>query len=213
MEPISGTETPAPTVPAANPAVETNGIPGKLRLKAGQVLSPAEIARRAKFRLKYYKAKDKEVGTNNELPFPGPAENTASPPPVSVPSVGRWDSTIIKRFLGSILPALENWSIARLVAKAAKLGNPALTREVEKDAAWPTACKEIILNSGPEVIADALNQAGIDPKYFPLATLIGAVGGIVVGQGLLAAKLDRMIAEQEQRKEETRMTATGEMAG
>ena len=131
-------------------------------------------------------------------PPPVPGQESGGPdvsPPASV-----WNPEPIRQFIRAILPSVEKYDIASLSAKAARLGDPEVLAMVEKGAQWPSPAKATIESTLPEVIADGMTQAGIDPKYFPLVACAGAIGSIATGRALLNAKLDRLIAENQSKR-------------
>lgn len=87
-------------------------------------------------------------------------------------------------------------TVARLTSKAAKARLPAdVLKKVEADARWNPMQKTALVTTGPQVLADAMNEAGISGKFQPLTVFALTVASIVFSQQSKAAELERLITD------------------
>lgn len=106
---------------------------------------------------------------------------------------------MVKPIFDQVIPAVEKFTVTRLVAKAGKLDVPPdLLKEIERDAAWPGPAKAAIIAAGPMCAAKWLNQSGVGAENAPEIILGTALASLVAHHLALSAKLDRLIAQQRQ---------------
>lgn len=118
----------------------------------------------------------------------------ATPGPV-VPGVAvvPWDPGLLSPLFQAVVPEVEKLDVASLRAKAAAIDDQ-LAARVEKDAGWNPVAKATLTTTGPQVVAQALNSAGISAEHAPAIALVTAVASIFAGRTILARKLDEMAA-------------------
>lgn len=134
-------------------------------------------------------------------PFPDPPLVAESGPGPVAPAPGDppavpWDASVLEPLFRSIVPEVEKLDIAALKAKAATLGED-MVRTVEKDAAWNPVAKTTLISTAPAVVAQTLNSIGISATHAPALALLGAIGAILTGRQILAAKLDELAKAQQ----------------
>lgn len=133
-------------------------------------------------------------------PFPDPvvvAESGAGPvaPSPTDPPPVPWDASVLEPLFRSIVPEVEKLDIAALKARAASLGED-MVRTVERDAAWNPVAKTTLITTAPAVVAQTLNSIGLSATHAPALALVGAIGAILTGRQILAAKLDELAKAQ-----------------
>jgi len=104
-----------------------------------------------------------------------------------------WDAGVLSPLFQAVVPEVEKLDVASLRAKAAAIDGQ-LAAQVEKDAAWNPVAKATITTTGPQVVAQALNSAGISAEHAPAIALATAVASIFAGRTILARKLDEIAA-------------------
>jgi len=160
-------------------------------------------AQRAKWREKNRRAYARRMAKERGEPDPFPDTAVVDPAgagpvapspgdPVPVP----WDASILEPLFRAIVPEVEKLDIAALKAKAAPLGEE-LVRMVEKEAGWNPVAKTTVTTTGPAVVAQVLNSVGISSAHAPALALVGAIGAILTGRQILAAKLEELATAQQ----------------
>lgn len=119
----------------------------------------------------------------------------ATAPGTVVPGVAvvPWDPGLLSPLFAAVVPEVEKLDVASLRAKAAAIDDQ-LAARVEKDAGWNPVAKATLTTTGPQVVAQALNSAGISAEHAPAIALMTAVASIFAGRTILARKLDEMAA-------------------
>lgn len=85
-----------------------------------------------------------------------------------------------------------------LKAKALAV-DPCLVDMVAKEAPWNSVSKLTLIETGPEVTADALNAAGIGAERAGLVAFVMAAWCIFSGRSVVADRLEKMAAEKSER--------------
>lgn len=96
----------------------------------------------------------------------------------------------------TVVPEVEKLDVASLRAKAAEIDG-GLAAQVEKDAGWNPVAKATVISTGPAVVAQVMNSAGISAEHAPAIALVTAVGSILAGRMILARKLDEIAAQRK----------------
>jgi len=189
------TTSPAPSGVAVSPSPPP--APGPAPVGAGNApgSTPEQRARwREKNRRAYQRRKAREAG----LPDPDPAPEVVAKPADDPTQAGGggvapvpWDPSVLDPLFRAIVPEAERLDIATLRAKATALG-PDMVRMVEADGRWNPVAKSTLITTGPQVAAQVLNSVGVSTQHAPAIALVMALGAIITGRGILAAKLDEM---------------------
>lgn len=192
-------ENPPPNPPGVASSTPPASPPGSVPVGSASKSTPEQRARwREKNKRAYARRMAKERGEPD--PFPDPplvAESSAGPvaPAPGDPPAVPWDASVLEPLFRSIVPEVEKLDIAALKAKAATLGED-MVRTVEKDAAWNPVAKTTLISTAPAVVAQTLNSIGISATHAPALALLGAIGAILTGRQILAAKLDELAKAQ-----------------
>ena len=118
---------------------------------------------------------------------PGPVAAAVGPVP--------WDPGVLSPLFQAVIPEVEKLDVASLRAKAAAI-DETLAARVEKDAAWNPVAKATLTTTGPQVVAQALNSAGISAEHAPAIALCTAVASIFAGRTILARKLEELASRR-----------------
>lgn len=110
-----------------------------------------------------------------------------------------WAGEQLKPIFEQVVPALEKLSVTGLVKRAAAI-DPALAKEVAKDAPWNEASKAGVIASGPQCAAELLNEMGVGPEKAHWVALLVAAGSIYAGHQGLAAKLNEIEGRRAKEK-------------
>lgn len=161
-------------------------------------------AQRAKWRAKYYKAKERKAtrlggqtlaGSFSPLPTNAGASDSplaASGGPPAVP----WTSDTLKPLFAELIPAIERADVESIAKKAAKI-SPELVAVVKTDAAWSAPAKASLETTAPQVAAKWLNAAGISADNAGEVILGVAILSIVTSRQLLLGKLKEMETKRQ----------------
>jgi len=106
-----------------------------------------------------------------------------------------WDPGVLSPLFQAVIPEVEKLDVASLRAKAAAI-DQTLAARVEKDAAWNPVAKATLTTTGPQVVAQALNSAGISAEHAPAIALCTAVASIFAGRTILARKLEELASRR-----------------
>lgn len=139
------------------------------------------------------------AGSSGVAPDAGPAPDGPVAAPLGpVP----WDPGVLSPLFQAVIPEVEKLDVASLRAKAAAI-DTSLAVKVEKDAAWNPVAKATLTTTGPQVVAQALNSAGISAEHAPAIALVTAVASIFAGRTILARKLEEMASRPRNGTEST----------
>ena len=216
---MESTTTTAGAIPAGGPGgpggVMGDSHPHKIRTDEQQ-----------RWRLKYYRQR---AARGRSVPLPpdlqewlarNPAPSEPGRPPESAPAGDHgapagspvapvaWSADLLRPLVRSLVPSVEGVTIARLKGKALPLGDQGMIDLVEKEGAWPGPAKETIIATLPELACQALDSAGIDPKFAPAIALGGALTAIATSHLMLAAKLDALARDVIAKRREAASTVS-----
>lgn len=114
-----------------------------------------------------------------------------------------WNAEPLRPLFEGLVSTAEQLTVAKQTGKAAKAKLPAaILKEIEAKARWNPLQKTSLVSTGPQVCADAMNDAGINGKYQPLTIFALTVASVWLFNSMNAADLDRLIAEHQKATEE-----------
>lgn len=188
---VAGGPAPAPAGGAPAPGAAAKGSPGDR--EAWRIKSQRTYWRRQ------HAAGKPVPDDKRHLLAEGPvAQPQPGPPPPPSPGVAAgpapvpWDPGVLRPLFETVIPEIEKLDVQALKTQAAAIGDPAMVALVEKDAPWNPAAKATVITTGPQVVSNLMNAAGISAEHAPAIALTVAVSGIIVGRSMLSSKLEEI---------------------